>query len=74
VLGVALVLVAGLLSATAVVALSAPAPLINYSPPVPSVSCAPGVSPAQSFCYVGGGSHGPDTNVPPPSLRGSAAP
>jgi hypothetical protein len=47
----ALLLVAILIAVTVVV-LSQPRALTNFSPPVPTVECSPGVSPAQSFCYA----------------------
>jgi len=64
-------LVAGLMLAWAVVALTEPAAVVNYSHPVPDVPCLAGVSPFESFCYVTappGSSRMPDTNVPPPSF------
>ena len=66
----ALALVAGLSLAAAVVVMSAPAPLINYSPPVPTRACSLSVT---TDCYPFG-SHGPDTIVPPPSVQGSVTP
>jgi hypothetical protein len=74
----AVVVVAVLVLAAAVVTLgSQPTWVPTYSGRVPDVACPVGVSPAQSFCYATappGSSKVPDTNVPPPSARASAAP